>query len=51
MEVTGRHQAPPALLPEGFPVPTEREAGWAPETSRHFGEEKNLFRDYGILKT
>jgi hypothetical protein len=32
----------PLYFRKRSPVPTEREAGWAPETPRHFGEEKNL---------
>jgi len=31
MEVSDQLQAPAALLPEKTPVPTEWEAGWAPE--------------------
>jgi len=44
MKVSGQLQAPALLLPgEQPPVPTEQEAGWAPEPALTFGKEKNLF--------
>jgi len=39
---------PRGYVPENVPVPTERQAGWAPEMSWAFWRNENLFEVPGI---
>ena len=43
MGMSGSHHAPAALTPQKFLVPTEEQAGWAPQSqSEYFGRGINL---------